>query len=723
MHIFSEQFFDKLKITIIDVIKEGEIDLKKIRKQIASKEIELSEKIYNIRQQFKSDGEHKKNLYYKKIFKEYGTHLISLKENGLLEYDFLNSIIMERFLQNVIIRLLFEKRCSECNSSSISQSSYAFNENRMIYFCRQCQRNVQIYHNTENLPIFLMYVRDWIQKNTKTQRELFNNKDENQKIFSFIVQLLRDSFDYFLKSGNLQYLIYFYNFLEKNDIQHDQLKRNNIQEIVINAINDSLQSGEYKKIKYAIDHLISNEGGNLKFSKLLSKVENKEKIEESFYKGLALDLEASHFEKFAQLVKNSDKLDIFIDARKIPDRFEIISKLIIDCIQDVSVGYQTSSLGKIIDIVRFCNTFGLLIRELNEYDMVKINRIKKDKLFIANLEDLFGNVNNYLIYFVSRELPRELYEYFVNYPNAYSFYSDIDQLIYYIKNSFFNTYSIYGLSVKNLGSSLHFIKEFKKHYYNTERGGLTEDGFLEFNIVYRYKINYYGTLQEREEREIKKHLVSPKNIINNRKEIISTDSYGFHSLSMVLLGGLGPQGHGFTYATPKGEVVEICSDIRENEAIIIKYKQFLKRQFLNKLRRQMRNLNLERAVINEVVEYLDKLIKKKEFINFDKKDILINQIKSFLLRTHHQNYMKNKNFETIMDSISEAISVILRPINMVDQFKARMNLIKEGKINSEDIAKLTSLREKSHYDVLRERFFFQHIVDWFYEIYKNNKLK
>jgi hypothetical protein len=63
---------------------------------------------------------------------------------------------------------------------------------------------------------------------------------------------------------------------------------------------------------------------------------------------------------------------------------------------------------------------------------------------------------------------------------------------------------------------------------------------------------------------------------------------------------------------------------------------------------------------------------------------------------------------------------------MEDQFKTRMNLILKDEMKSEDIAKMTSLRQKSHYDVLRERFFFQYIVDWFYKIYiveKSNREK
>ncbi|MHA1764137.1 MAG: hypothetical protein ACTSYC_10350, partial [Promethearchaeota archaeon] len=76
-----------------------------------------------------------------------------------------------------------------------------------------------------------------------------------------------------------------------------------------------------------------------------------------------------------------------------------------------------------------------------------------------------------------------------------------------------------------------------------------------------------------------------------------------------------------------------------------------------------------------------------------------------------------EELDVLMKKISDAITIILRPIDLVDQFKCRINLILEGKIKAEEVAKLTSLRGKSHYDVLRERFFYQYIIEWFYQLF------
>ena len=56
---------------------------------------------------------------------------------------------------------------------------------------------------------------------------------------------------------------------------------------------------------------------------------------------------------------------------------------------------------------------------------------------------------------------------------------------------------------------------------------------------------------------------------------------------------------------------------------------------------------------------------------------------------------------------------------MIDQFICRMNLVDENILKSEEIAKFTSLEGRSHYDVLRERFFFQNEIKWFFQDYSN----
>jgi hypothetical protein len=190
---------------------------------------------------------------------------------------------------------------------------------------------------------------------------------------------------------------------------------------------------------------------------------------------------------------------------------------------------------------------------------------------------------------------------------------------------------------------------------------------------------------------------------------------------MVLLGGLGPQGLGFTYSTPKGEVIEICSDQRETKAIIIKYKQYLRRKFLIKLNKELTNLGIKTEIKRRINNYLLEVLNARNLIKYDDKDSILKKIKRFF-NDEFQNWDKSELIE-IINKISNALIIILREIKLKDQFKTRMDLVANGEIDSEDIAKLTSLKGKSHYDVLRERIFFQYLVNWFYEIYNNEKLR
>ncbi|MFX1260214.1 MAG: hypothetical protein ACFFAN_20380, partial [Promethearchaeota archaeon] len=326
--------------------------------------------------------------------------------------------------------------------------------------------------------------------------------------------------------------------------------------------------------------------------------------------------------------------------------------------------------------------------------------------------DLFGNISNSFILYVYKVMPINLYEFFVGESSAYSYIGSSEQMISLVL-MFFDRYSIYGLSVENLGALDLFIKKFEKTY-QIEKNKIKKQG-KEISKNDLKFIEFYF--------KKKKHLVSPENILNNIDRILAKDTYQFYSLSMVLLGGLGPQGHGFTYSTPKGELIEICSDVKENEAIIIKYKQFLKEQFLVRLKKEMAKLNLDFKIIQKIINYLLRVIDQKELINYFKKEPILKEIKSFL-NEDQQIPDKNKTkFQDLVNKISNSIDIILRPINMIDQFKCRMNLVEKDKIKSEDIAKLTSLKEKSHYDVLRERFFFQYIVKWFHQICNSEKFK
>ncbi|MEJ2250744.1 MAG: hypothetical protein P8Y70_12625 [Candidatus Lokiarchaeota archaeon] len=208
--------------------------------------------------------------------------------------------------------------------------------------------------------------------------------------------------------------------------------------------------------------------------------------------------------------------------------------------------------------------------------------------------------------------------------------------------------------------------------------------------------------------------------MKNINKILSKEQYSFLNLSMVLLGGIGPQGHGFTYSTPKGEVVEICSDRKENQAIIIKFKEFIKNQFIKKLRQELFELDISSIFIDKILNYLNNSMTKKELINYTKKDKIVKKIQIFLNALFSQNIDKTSQ-KVILKNISRSLDFILRPILMEDQFKTRMHLISKGKIEAGDVAKLTSLKGKSHYDVLRERFFYQYVINWFYKLYSKNK--
>ena len=336
----------------------------------------------------------------------------------------------------------------------------------------------------------------------------------------------------------------------------------------------------------------------------------KDDIEKRYYLTLSELLSSLRFNEFSQLINYSDEMGIFIEVKKIPFRLKIIARLHLD-------GMGRGIIGRIFEIIRFFNDYNLFEMDLTKIQLEIIEDIKRnDKPLIANLRDLFGKVSNSLIYYSCKIMPYDLL--LSNEERARRYLTDLEQIRLTLSNEdqlllrrgyslnylkrFTDWYSMYGLSVRNLGSVEEFIDIFEEYYEERIIELRNDQKFLDFNL--RYGNYYIGVEDDQVYRETKKHFMSPENILKNREEILNRDNYNFYSISMVLFGGLGPEGLGFTYSTPRGEIVEICSDQKETEAIIIKFKQYLKEKFLDKLEKEMVSLNINANIRKKITNIL-----------------------------------------------------------------------------------------------------------------------
>ncbi|MFX1338078.1 MAG: hypothetical protein ACFFDK_05675 [Promethearchaeota archaeon] len=420
-------------------------------------------------------------------------------------------------------------------------------------------------------------------------------------------------------------------------------------------------------------------------------------LESTYYYALSKCLVSSRFNEFGQLFNYSDKLGIFIDISNI-NIAEIITKLHIE-------GLNAGDRGRIIKLVRFFNKYSLFERNLTTEQVKIVQEIKKnDKLLSINLKDLFGSVSDSLIFYVCKMMPHDYLVWlrdrergFLMNPRALENWTDY--------------FSIYGLIVRNLGRVEDFIKEVESKQNSDE---LNENTLIfVFNPRYVYNLNDFRLMHVYRE----EHLVYPENILKNKEKILDKDNYNFYSLSMVIFGGLGPEGFGFTYSTPKGEVIEICSDQKETEAIIIQFKQYQKRNFLDKFEKEMESLNISIDIRRKIISYLSEIINPKDIISYNNKDSILRKIRNFLFQFNEFQRMDDIEIEGLFRIITIALSIILKKLKLKDQFMTRMDLVAKGKLKSEDVAKLTSLRGKSHYDVLRERMFLQNKPKWFFKDY------
>ena len=231
------------------------------------------------------------------------------------------------------------------------------------------------------------------------------------------------------------------------------------------------------------------------FNLSMQNESERRELENKYHGYISYFLKKRKFERIRKLIEKSIDLDIFIDPRKIPNRIEIISNLLVECIRNLN-------MGEIFNILRFVNKYDLVDKDLTDSELQIVENIKNDSLFITNLIDLFGKVSNSFIFYVRKVMPSNLYSYYNNYFSEYSFYSNDGYDINLILN-YLNEYNVYGLTVKLLGNLEDFISSFNKKYVNNDKK------FIEFKFAN------------------KKHLVSPKNILKNMKRIASREKYKF----------------------------------------------------------------------------------------------------------------------------------------------------------------------------------------------------
>ena len=447
----------------------------------------------------------------------------------------------------------------------------------------------------------------------------------------------------------------------------------------------------------------------------------KDEREQCYYLALSFLLFRMNFGLFHQLFNHSDKLGFFIEVKKIPFRFKIMAYLHLE-------GMQRGLTGRIFEIIKHFNKFNLFEINFTKDQIKIIEDIKKDdKLLIANLKDLFGSVSDSLIYFLCKIMPYDLY---------------LRRIIPRGLEGWLNNYySMYGLVARNVGTIEKFLEKIEKNYIPLKNFNQNQEDIF---------ITYGRTLYENGDYSDIIHAVYPENVLRCKNDILKEDNYNFYSLSMVLQGGLGPEGFGFTYSTPRGEVIEICSDQKQSEAIIIKFKQYLKTKFLGKLEKEMVELGIEIGIIEKILTFLSEILDPKTLINYQNSDRLMEKIKTFVSQIEEFQEQNKTILEEILNRISVAVSVILRKIRLKDQFKTRMDLVTQEKIKSEDIAKLTKKfyydnynrlicfacgiyydktadacpnckapPGKSHYDLLRERMFFQNEIKWYTKDYSD----
>jgi hypothetical protein len=110
--------------------------------------------------------------------------------------------------------------------------------------------------------------------------------------------------------------------------------------------------------------------------------------------------------------------------------------------------------------------------------------------------------------------------------------------------------------------------------------------------------------------------------------------------------------------------------------------------------------------------------------NIHTKMVGLHDIESLFEREINTYLQKVKNLITreFLNFLEKSLHEILIPVQMEDQFKVRMDLIRDNKISESEVAKMASLGDVSHFDILNQRIFFLNLINNMKRILRQKKL-
>jgi hypothetical protein len=429
--------------------------------------------------------------------------------------------------------------------------------------------------------------------------------------------------------------------------------------------------------------------------------------EEQYLAQLSHYLARGNLRDFEKLVKRLDDQGILVDLTRITNIEDKISKLFIDNLQ------TGINIDEIFHILRFTNNFQLFANKSDETQ----GQISEDaQKLIMNLQALFGDLSSGFINYIINSLPESLSVFissntgrFLPFDSKFSLEETIDSIYSFVDN----TYSSYGLRSRKIGTFKNYYQKYKRkrekyneNYYAFEidKADFPDQSNQSLFIIFS------DVVQSSE-----MHLVyAPLLEIVKTKFDQGKYAYEFPIVSMVTNGGIGPEGKGFAYLTPKGEVIEVCSDAKQNKAYIIEYKQYLKSIFLEKLAQYMQFWPDKLKV--ETIDFFNTNIHTKMVGLHDIESLFEREINTYLQK------VKNLITQEFLNFLEKSLHEILIPVQMEDQFKVRMDLIRDNKISESEVAKMASLGDVSHFDILNQRIFFLNLINNMKRILRQKKL-